>query len=36
MKEWLNDHYREIMLGAMLVEIGLLIVIVWQGFAYAH
>lgn len=35
MKLWLNEHYREIMLVAMLVEIGLLVVIVLQGF-YVH
>ena len=32
MKKWANDNYREIMLGLMLLEIGLLIIIVLQGW----
>ena len=32
MRKWANDNYREIMLVAMLFEILLLLVIVWEGW----
>ena len=32
MTSFIDRHYRTVMLSLMVVEIGLLVVFVWQGF----